>query len=57
MKTFIIKFHNSLKEPYAKNKELRIKINALLKTNLKILQENQKLKKENDDFRKKKNVF
>ena len=35
-----------------KNKDLKIKINTLLKKNSNIFQENKTLKKENDDLKK-----
>ena len=42
---------DSLKEFYAKKKELKIKINTLLNEISKLFQENQRLRKENDDLK------
>lgn len=44
--------NDSLKDSYAKNKELKIKINALLSEGSRHFQENKMLNKENDDFKK-----
>ena len=52
MRTLMIRMHKRLKESYAKNKDLKIKINGLLEENSRLFQENKSLKKENDDLRK-----
>ncbi|KAL3533259.1 hypothetical protein ACH5RR_006780 [Cinchona calisaya] len=48
VEAFIFKMHECLKELYAKNKELKIKVNALLSANSKLVYENNSLTKEND---------
>ncbi|KAL3513390.1 hypothetical protein ACH5RR_026107 [Cinchona calisaya] len=45
VESFIFKMHECLKESYAKNKELKIKINTLLSANSKLVHENNSLTK------------
>ncbi|KAL3500671.1 hypothetical protein ACH5RR_039764 [Cinchona calisaya] len=51
--SFIFKMHECLKESYAKNKELKIKVNALLSAKSKLVHENNSLTNENDVLKKK----
>ncbi|KAL3527750.1 hypothetical protein ACH5RR_012406 [Cinchona calisaya] len=53
IESFIFKMYKCLKESYAWNKELKIKINALLSANSKLVHENNFLTKENDALKKK----
>ena len=48
LETFIMILLESLKEVYAKNKDLKIKINALLNENSKLFHENKRLRKKNE---------
>ena len=52
LELFVVKLHENLKDSYAKNKDLKIKINALLYENSKLFQENERLKKKNNDLEK-----
>ncbi|KAL3520312.1 hypothetical protein ACH5RR_018461 [Cinchona calisaya] len=53
VESFIFKMHECLKASYAKNKELKIKINTLLSANSKLVHENNSLTKENDVLKEK----
>ncbi|KAL3514133.1 hypothetical protein ACH5RR_026850 [Cinchona calisaya] len=53
VESFIFKMHECLKESYARNKELKIKVNALLSDNSKLVHEKNMLTQENDILKKK----
>nr|AJE29371.1 putative gag protein [Coffea canephora] len=57
VKILMIKMHKSLRKSYAKNKDLKTKINDLLEENSKLFQENKCLRMENDDLKNQKSVF
>lgn len=54
LEDFVVKLHDSLRDSYAKNKELKLKINALLSENARLVQDSKDLRKENDELKKNK---
>ena len=50
--SFIERLHSSLKDSYARNKELKQKINFLIQDNASLLRLNKNLKVENDNLNK-----
>ncbi|KAL3534609.1 hypothetical protein ACH5RR_003070 [Cinchona calisaya] len=56
LEAFILKLNDSLKESYARNKELVKKSNALLNANSKLVNENNRLSQENRDLKKRMHV-
>ena len=57
IESFIERLHDSLKESYVRNKELKQKISFLLQDNVNLFQRNKKLKAENNYFKKNETVL
>lgn len=52
LEDFVFKLHDRTRELYAKNKELKIKINAMLNVNTRLVQDNKGLREKNDKLKK-----